>query len=320
MNCTYCGTAVEDFAVFCPVCGKMVLPPKMTASPEVPAEETQEKSAKKTAQRIYPPRSDDAGEACFSESEIFLSLESEESGDTALHDQEPSIERKPPVPHKKAAKTNQRLVVLAVVFALIAAIAVGVAVYVGMNTHNLRVELTKAQTERASAQASVESLEKQVTELDTSLSEVKEERDALSLEAADLSTKVNSMESSVNQSAYDKESAERDLADAQEDIKALSQQITDIQTKLNETEDKLSETEAANEQLQLDCEAAEEKAKGYEDEVGFYDTYVVFVMLSSDTKYYHKYDCEDFTKRNFLAYSTKLAEANGYSPCPKCKH
>ena len=41
-------------------------------------------------------------------------------------------------------------------------------------------------------------------------------------------------------------------------------------------------------------------------------------MLGSDTKYYHKYDCKNFEKRNFLAYSTKLAEANGYSPCPIC--
>ena len=33
-------------------------------------------------------------------------------------------------------------------------------------------------------------------------------------------------------------------------------------------------------------------------------------MLGSTDKYYHKYDCPHFTQKNFVAYSTKLAEAN----------
>ena len=38
----------------------------------------------------------------------------------------------------------------------------------------------------------------------------------------------------------------------------------------------------------------------YADKIGFYDTYVVFVMLGSENKYYHKYDCKNFDKRNFV--------------------
>ena len=36
------------------------------------------------------------------------------------------------------------------------------------------------------------------------------------------------------------------------------------------------------------------------------------------TGLYHSYDCEHFTKSKFWAYSRRLAEANGYHPCPLC--
>lgn len=311
MNCPHCGMKLEDFATFCPGCGKIAIPTRKSAvSPDTAPQSDnapEEKAPKKVAQRLYPPP----------EAEPAPEPEPEPA---PIPEAPPAPVEKKPVPAstKKIQKSNQRLKVLTVIFAVTAAIAVGVAAYVLTSTHGLRVELTKAQTERASALASVESLGKQVAELETSLDSVKQEKNQLSTEVSSLTSQINAMESSVNQSAYDKESAERELAEAQEDVKALSKQITEVQAQLTETEKTLEETEAANEKLQEDYDAMEKKAKGYEDEVGFYDTYVVFVMLNSDTKYYHKYDCEEFTKRNFLAYSTKLAEANGYSPCPKC--
>lgn len=315
MICPHCGTELEDYTTFCSNCGKIVFSTKKPAASSDTAPSsgestlTEDNTPKKVAQRLYPPPEPEAP----AESQP----EPEEPA-PAVEKKAPSVDKKAPSP-KKGPKYNPRLVLLTIIMGIITAVAIGAAVYVVTNTHSLRVELTKAQTERASAQASVESLGKQVAELEAALETVKEERDSLSGEVSSLTSQINAMESSVNQSSYDKETAERELAEAQEDVKALSQQITEVQATLTETETKLAETEEENKQLQEDYDTMKATVKGYEDEVGFYDTYVVFVMLSSDTKYYHKYDCEDFTKRNFLAYSTKLAEANGYSACPKCK-
>ena len=49
----------------------------------------------------------------------------------------------------------------------------------------------------------------------------------------------------------------------------------------------------------------------------FMDAYVVFVE-NDGTGYYHKYGCDYFAQTSFWAYSRKLAEANGYTPCPHC--
>ena len=47
------------------------------------------------------------------------------------------------------------------------------------------------------------------------------------------------------------------------------------------------------------------------------DSYVVFVE-NDGRGLYHKYGCDDFAQTSFWAYSRKLAEANGYQPCPRC--
>ena len=49
----------------------------------------------------------------------------------------------------------------------------------------------------------------------------------------------------------------------------------------------------------------------------FMDSYVVFVE-NDGSGLYHKYGCDDFAQTSFWAYSRKLAEANGYKPCPRC--
>ena len=49
----------------------------------------------------------------------------------------------------------------------------------------------------------------------------------------------------------------------------------------------------------------------------FMDSYVVFVE-NDGTGQYHKYGCDHFAQTSFWAYSRKLAEANGYTPCPYC--
>ena len=126
------------------------------------------------------------------------------------------------------------------------------------------------------------------------------------------------MKSSVSQAEYDKAASEKALEEAQTELQSLNESVTNLTTQLTDAQTALEEAQKANETLQSENDTLTKENDAYADEVGFYDTYVVFVMLGSDTKYYHKYDCKNFEKRNFLAYSIKLAEANGYSPCPIC--
>ena len=55
----------------------------------------------------------------------------------------------------------------------------------------------------------------------------------------------------------------------------------------------------------------------HKEKSAFLDKYVVFVV-NDDSRVYHTYDCPQFTKKDFWAYSRKLAESNGFAPCPTC--
>ena len=71
------------------------------------------------------------------------------------------------------------------------------------------------------------------------------------------------------------------------------------------------------EDAQKTLEAALEAARPYKVKADFMDSYVVFVE-NNNSGYYHTYDCGNFAKKNFWAYSRKLAESNGFDPCPIC--
>lgn len=306
MRCPHCDQELEQIASFCPFCGGT------TPQPASPEEEPV-----KVIQRLYPPETAPAPEPII-ESEPAPSSPPEPSPvisqNASTAPSAPTVKKA-----KREPKGTSRSLRICTTIAVIIAILCGISTaYVLTSTHGLRVELTKAQTERASAEAAVTNLGSQISQLEESLASVKEERDQLSAQVTDLTAEVNSMESSVNQSAYDKEAAQRELLEAQEDVKALSGEITEVRNQLTTTESALQDEKDAKEKLQSDYDTLKDAQKEMEDELSFYDSYVVFVMLGSSSKYYHKYDCEDFTQRSFLAYSTKLAEANGYSPCPKC--
>lgn len=48
----------------------------------------------------------------------------------------------------------------------------------------------------------------------------------------------------------------------------------------------------------------------------FFDSYAV--IASSDSEFYHKYDCEFCDKSNFFIYNSALADRAGFVPCPFC--
>lgn len=308
MLCPKCGAALEDFDVFCPDCGEAIHPgdsPAPADSPEPPP--------KKVAKKIYPPEPNDDSapksdpeSAPESVSEPISKLIAESSGRTEQKNPESTI------------KKSKGLLISVIVLAVIAAVCLGITIYLGTQSHSLQVSARKASMEKASVEATLEDVQSQVSELEEKYQSLREENQSLSDKNQSLSDQILEMESDVSQSEYDKSAAQKELEEAQADLKSMNSTIEDLNAQLEEANSALEAEQETSKALTETNEALTEENKSYREEVGFYDTYVVFVMLGSETKYYHKYDCENFTKNTFLAYSTKLAEANGYSPCPLC--
>lgn len=129
------------------------------------------------------------------------------------------------------------------------------------------------------------------------------------------------------QATEELEKLEQTLREKEEEIKTLTSQLADSRSSQNQGEYDLSnkekelqtlqeEYDALQEEHDLMVEAVEAAAK-YKDKAAFLDKYVVFVM-NDNSRRYHTYDCEEFTHSNFWTYSPKLAEAQGFKPCPKC--
>ena len=292
MNCPVCGQPLDINDAICPNCGSFSLPLRETVVPDAPV------PAEPAAAGLYSPPED-----------LF-------DADTSH-----PAERGP----RRMSKRFRRMLVLAIVACCVAVISLGVAVYITVSTSSLQVRLNKAQKESSTAAATAQELEAQVGTLTEQLDEARAENQSLGARVAELQAQVGSMESSVNQSQYDKESAQRELEQANSALSAATAENEQLEKELRSTQDSLAQTQdeldsVTSERDELSAENRElsGKVQSYEAEIEFFDTYVVFVMLSSADKYYHRYSCPNFTQRNFLAYSVRLAEANGYTPCPVC--
>lgn len=85
-----------------------------------------------------------------------------------------------------------------------------------------------------------------------------------------------------------------------DEIKTYAAQVEALNEKLAELEEELQELPALKKKSD------------------FIDTHVVFVE-NDGTGYYHSYDCEQFEKQSYWAYSTNLAISEGFTPCPECQ-
>lgn len=126
------------------------------------------------------------------------------------------------------------------------------------------------------------------------------------LRIQELQTQLAGSQSSQSQSEYDLTTKQTEL----DGLMLENQQLHQVTLELEEQIDQLTEEKKT-------LEAALEAAADYKAKADFMDNYVVFVE-NNGMGYYHTYDCEDFTRSNFWAYSRKLAEFNGYKPCPVC--
>ena len=116
-------------------------------------------------------------------------------------------------------------------------------------------------------------------------------------------TTVNSAESSASQSQYDLSEQQKELEKATDENAALEEQVTAL--------------EKENDRLRADYDTLYAAVDAQSKKLRFMDSYVVFIE-DDGTGNYHRYDCGKFSKKNFWAYSRKLAERQGYTPCAQC--
>ena len=347
MECPICGHPLGENDAFCENCGNFALPlqnndrsvPLIQTPPGTPTEGTTQVPApkdsasapanrppRKVAERLYPPPDADL------EEHEPISADPDPVPAESAHAAHPAAEKRPAqrpasahTEPPKEPRSSRVWKVVAGIACCLALLSIAIAVYIVVTTAGLQVQLNKAQKENSTAQANAQDLEAQVASLTDSLSASETERESLGEQVAELQSQINGMEGSVNQSEYDKENAQRQLDEINTQLKEANTQLeaaqsenTDLQQQLKDSQDALSDAESENETLTTENEALQEQMKDYEAEAEFIDEYVVFVIINNADRYYHKYSCPNFTQRNFLAYSVRLAESNGYTPCPVC--
>lgn len=118
-------------------------------------------------------------------------------------------------------------------------------------------------------------------------------------EIKELRAQLSGSQSSQSQSAYDLSTIQLELTRLEEENQQLLILEEEKEVRIKELTNQLNELAAAG-----------EKAT-------FLDKYVVFVN-NDNTNVYHTYDCPRFTKSDFWAYSRKLAENQGFTPCATC--
>ena len=334
MNCPQCGHAVADHEAFCTNCGHYVLPLQDQGRPIATTEITEDGTSrtppvgfpqpgaqpvKKVAQRIYPPQTPTPAPAQTQPPQAAAPQPVQQLSQPpkATASREPAHVPASHTSHGESKRVKQ-LKSLAITFGVLALLAIAATIYVLATTSSLQVQLNKAQRENSSAQASTAQLESQISDLTADLDAANAEKANLNQQVADLTAQIGNLETNVNQSQYDKDAAVRDMDELKTNLAAAEETNEILEAQLTETQQVLADTMEQRDTLQEEKDALDKEVSSYQDEISFYNSHVVFVMLSASDKYYHRYSCPQFTQKNFLSYSTKLAESNGYTPCPEC--
>lgn len=212
-----------------------------------------------------------------------------------------------PAPVQQAKpKPRRKLVAAFVVVCLLLAGSVGVQVWQqgDMKTKENRIRAKEADL--SLRETEIEELHTQVETLTSQLEQTKIQVEDKEQEIQDLMDRLAASQSSQSQGEYDLTTTQQELERLEEENKQLLVLADDLESQIDTHKKTIS-------QLEQEVKDAQE----YKTKANFLDNYVVFVE-NDKTGYYHTYDCEDFAKSSFWAYSRKLAEAQGFQPCPNC--
>lgn len=174
---------------------------------------------------------------------------------------------------------------------------------------NILVERNRLHTRAAALTAEenhVAALEEQIETVTKELEETEQMLAARNETIRELESQLSGSQSSQSQSEYDLTTAQSQLDQLTEENRQLLTMTEDLEKELEALEDERDTLENALQQ-----------AETYREKADFMDSYVVFVE-DDGTGYYHTYSCRNFLRSKFWAYSRRLAESNGYTPCPVC--
>ena len=203
----------------------------------------------------------------------------------------------------KGQKKERKYTGLKAAFAIVCMLLILVSGFVVYEYTDIKVERTRLETKEADLllrEKEKEELELQIEELNAEIEALNttiEEKDG---EIQDLQNQLTGSQSNQSQSQYDLYAMQLEMDRLEEENKQLL----------------LLEEEKDAEIKRLNGEVA--AMTGYREKAVFMDKFVVFAN-NDNSKLYHSYDCERFVKSDFWAYSRKLAESNGFSPCPDCQ-
>ena len=166
-------------------------------------------------------------------------------------------------------------------------------------------------------EAEFAAVQETLDETKRSLSDAQGEIAAQDEQLEQLRTELSDAQHAANQSQYDMTAQKAELERLREENAALQDSVTELE----ESEQSLTEeNESLREQkdaLTAERDELKEENQKLSEKSKFMDAYVVFVD-NDKTGLYHKFGCSAFSRKSFWAYSRKLAESFGYTPCPKC--
>jgi len=201
-------------------------------------------------------------------------------------------------PEKKSKGNGGLIAALVLVSLLLAALVI----FVLWQYDDIKVERTRLETKEADMLLR----EKEKEELQLQLDELAVQIETLNNTIAQKDEEIKALKSQLSGSQSSQSQSEYDLTTAQAELERLEEenkQLLLLEAELEEDIKALTEALTA--------------AEAYKVKSNFMDNYVVFVE-NNGSRVYHTYDCEEFSKSNFWAYSRKLAESNGFGPCAVC--
>ena len=182
--------------------------------------------------------------------------------------------------------------VIIAILCVFTALSLGLSIYLIANSASQRVSLRLRESDLEEREESLATLEQSLLDAQQELQSAKDELSQQAQTIEELQKNFTSAQSTVSQTQYD-------MTTQQAELQRVTAEKEALET-LTSTNEELASTN-----------------RRYVTKSKFMDAYVVFVE-NDGTGYYHKYGCDYFAQTSFWAYSRKLAEANGYTPCPHC--
>ena len=204
-----------------------------------------------------------------------------------------------PAPQKKRSGHG----VVIAIFCVFTALSLGLSIYLIANSASQRVSLRLRESDLEEREQHLTVLEQSLETAQQELAEAKDQLTEQTKTIEELQTSFSTAQSTVSQTQYDMTTQQAELTRVTEEKDALEKENEAL-------EQSVQALTASNEELASSNKLFLTKSK-------FMDAYVVFVE-NDGTGQYHKYGCDHFAQSSFWAYSRKLAEANGYTPCPYC--